>query len=149
MSTTTALPEAAAPYEALAEVYDLLTAGYAHERWLGELERLARAHGLRGRRVLDVACGTGSSFLSLLDAGFFFFSLPSRIATTRSPRSMTSSPEAGLRVVATRGQRTGAILDAGVDEDVCRLQGDLPRRVSVTVSRAHAHGKEARMIWVP
>ncbi len=70
MSTTTALPEAAAPYEALAEVYDLLTAGYAHERWLGELERLARAHGLRGRRVLDVACGTGSSFLSLLDAGY-------------------------------------------------------------------------------
>ena len=65
---TTALP--AAPYEALADVYDLLTDGYAHERWLGALERLARAHGLRGRRVLDVACGTGSSFLALLDAGY-------------------------------------------------------------------------------
>ena len=60
----------AAPYDALADVYDLLTDGYAHERWLGELERLARAHGLRGRRVLDVACGTGSSFLPLLDAGY-------------------------------------------------------------------------------
>jgi SAM-dependent methyltransferase len=59
-----------APYEPLAEVYDLLTAGYGHERWLGELERLARAHGLRGRRLLDVACGTGSSFLALLDAGY-------------------------------------------------------------------------------
>jgi SAM-dependent methyltransferase len=69
VSVTTALPEGA-PYEALAEVYDLLTAGYAHERWLVELERLARAHGLRGRRVLDVACGTGSSFLPLLDAGY-------------------------------------------------------------------------------
>jgi SAM-dependent methyltransferase len=69
VSVTTALPEGA-PYEALAEVYDLLTAGYAHERWLGELERLARAHGLRGCRVLDVACGTGSSFLPLLDAGY-------------------------------------------------------------------------------
>ena len=65
---TTALP--AAPYEALADVYDLLTDGYAYDRWLGALERLARAHGLRGRKVLDVACGTGSSFLPLLDAGY-------------------------------------------------------------------------------
>ena len=64
------MPTTAAPYEALADVYDLLTDGYAHERWLGALERLARAHGLRGRRVLDVACGTGSSFLALLDAGY-------------------------------------------------------------------------------
>jgi SAM-dependent methyltransferase len=69
VSITTAPPEDA-PYEALAEVYDLLTAGYAHERWLGELERLARAHGLRGRRLLDVACGTGSSFLPLMAAGY-------------------------------------------------------------------------------
>lgn len=72
MSTTiatTALP-AGAPYEALAEVYDLLTTGYGHRRWLGALERLARAHGLRGRRVLDVACGTGNSFLPLLEAGY-------------------------------------------------------------------------------
>ena len=69
MSATIA-PTARAPYEELAEVYDLLTAGYAHDRWLGELERLARAHGLRGRRVLDVACGTGSSFLPLLAAGY-------------------------------------------------------------------------------
>ena len=65
---TAALP--VAPYEDLADVYDLLTEGYAHERWLGELARLARAHGLRGQRVLDVACGTGSSFLALLDAGY-------------------------------------------------------------------------------
>jgi SAM-dependent methyltransferase len=68
--SATIAPAERAPYEELAEVYDLLTAGYAHDRWLAELEHLARAHGLRGRRVLDVACGTGSSFLPLLAAGY-------------------------------------------------------------------------------
>jgi SAM-dependent methyltransferase len=59
-----------APYDALAPVYDLLTAGYAHERWLRVLEQLALEHGLAGRRLLDVGCGTGSSFLPLLRAGY-------------------------------------------------------------------------------
>jgi SAM-dependent methyltransferase len=71
---TAALSEPPAPgtaiYDSLAPVYDLLTAGYDHGRWLGALERLALEHGLAGRRLLDVACGTGSSFLPLLLAGY-------------------------------------------------------------------------------
>src|SRR5690348_17252562 len=57
-------------YDTLAPAYDLLTAGYAYERWLTALERLAHEHGLRGHRVLDVACGTGKSFEPLLDRGY-------------------------------------------------------------------------------
>src|SRR4051812_30675812 len=57
-------------YDALAPVYDLLTGSYAYDRWLSALEDLARAHGLRGRRALDVACGTGKSFLPLLERGY-------------------------------------------------------------------------------
>lgn len=66
-------PEPRAPaaiYDLLAPVYDLLTKGYRHDRWLGALERFALEHGLAGRRLLDVACGTGSSFLPLLLAGY-------------------------------------------------------------------------------
>jgi ubiquinone/menaquinone biosynthesis C-methylase UbiE len=59
-----------AEYDALAPAYDLLTAGYDYDRWMGELLRWAGEHGLRGRRALDVACGTGKSFEPLLDAGF-------------------------------------------------------------------------------
>ena len=57
-------------YDALAPAYDTLTEGYDYDRWLAEIERLARAHGMCGRRVLDVACGTGKSFLPLLRAGY-------------------------------------------------------------------------------
>jgi SAM-dependent methyltransferase len=57
-------------YEDLAPAYDLLTADYPHDRWLEALVSLARSHGLRGREVLDVACGTGKSFLPLLARGF-------------------------------------------------------------------------------
>jgi SAM-dependent methyltransferase len=57
-------------YDALAPAYDLMTAGYDYGRWIGELLRWAGEHGLCGRRALDVACGTGKSFVPLLEAGF-------------------------------------------------------------------------------
>jgi SAM-dependent methyltransferase len=57
-------------YDDLAPDYDLLTAEYPYERWLAALESLARAHGLRGHDLLDVACGTGKSFLPLLARGW-------------------------------------------------------------------------------
>jgi SAM-dependent methyltransferase len=63
-------PDTRAAYDALAPVYDGLTAHHDHERWLGLLLELARSHGLAGRRVLDVACGTGKSFMPLVRRGF-------------------------------------------------------------------------------
>jgi SAM-dependent methyltransferase len=57
-------------YDRLAPGYDALTADYCHERWLDALEGLARRHGLRGRRLLDVACGTGKSFAPMLAKGY-------------------------------------------------------------------------------
>lgn len=62
-------PDAYAP---LAAAYGTLTAAYDYDRWLGVIEELAATAapaGFTGRRVLDIACGTGSSFLPLLDRG--------------------------------------------------------------------------------
>ncbi len=67
---TIALTEAGEAYDALAPAYDLLTRGYAYDRWLPALEQLAHDQGLRGSRLLDVACGTGESFLPLRERGY-------------------------------------------------------------------------------
>ncbi len=57
-------------YEAIAPVYDDFTAHHDYELWLGnllpELERL----GLKGNHLLDVACGTGKSFIPMLNRGW-------------------------------------------------------------------------------
>jgi SAM-dependent methyltransferase len=53
----------------MAPVYDALTADHDYELWLDSLLPAAERFGLRGMRLLDVACGTGKSFLPLLERG--------------------------------------------------------------------------------
>lgn len=57
-------------YESIAPVYDDFTSHHDYETWVGALLELAKAHGLRGDTALDVACGTGKSFLPLLERGW-------------------------------------------------------------------------------
>jgi SAM-dependent methyltransferase len=57
-------------YEAFAPVYDDFTAHYDNEAWLGSLLSELRRHGLSGQRLLDVGCGTGKSFLPMLERGW-------------------------------------------------------------------------------
>ena len=48
--------------------YDAFTAGSDYEAWTSHVLALARAHGLRGTTLLDLACGTGKSFVPFLRA---------------------------------------------------------------------------------
>ena len=57
-------------YDEMAPYYDRFTAGHDYDAWTLTLERLARAHGLAGRRLLDVGCGTGKSFMPFLARGY-------------------------------------------------------------------------------
>jgi predicted TPR repeat methyltransferase len=57
-------------YDAFASVYDEFNYRYQYERWTGRLLGKAEEAGLSGKRLLDVACGTGLSFLPMLDRGF-------------------------------------------------------------------------------
>src|SRR5919108_4251529 len=57
-------------YDALAPAYDVLTGDHDHERWTGLVEERAHAAGLQGRRLLDVACGTGNTIVPMLARGY-------------------------------------------------------------------------------
>jgi SAM-dependent methyltransferase len=59
-----------ATFEAFAGFYDDFTAGYQASAWTLKLEKLVIAHGLPGRTLLDVGCGTGKSFLPMVERGW-------------------------------------------------------------------------------
>jgi SAM-dependent methyltransferase len=57
-------------FQAMAPAYDDFTAHYDYEGWLDDLLKVLEENGLSGRRLLDVACGTGKSFLPMLPRGW-------------------------------------------------------------------------------
>jgi SAM-dependent methyltransferase len=70
MTSTPDTDHARITYDAFADHYDLFTAHHDYDDWTTTLERLARGCGLRGRRLLDVACGTGKSLLPFVRRGY-------------------------------------------------------------------------------
>lgn len=61
---------AKASYDAIAPVYDQFTAGYDLELWVDNVLAGLEGIGLRGKRLLDVGCGTGGSLLPMLSRGW-------------------------------------------------------------------------------
>lgn len=51
-------------------MYDLFTAHHESEEWLADLLETVKRHGLSGERLLDVGCGTGKSFVPMLERGW-------------------------------------------------------------------------------
>jgi SAM-dependent methyltransferase len=57
-------------YEAFAAYYDAFTAVSNYEKWTGFVLELAERLGVGGTTLLDVACGTGKSFMPFVTRGF-------------------------------------------------------------------------------
>jgi SAM-dependent methyltransferase len=79
-------------YDAFAPYYDTFTAASDYETWTREVLALARRHGAHGETLLDLACGTGKSFVPFLERGF-------RVTGCDSSRAMLD--EAACRAPAT------------------------------------------------
>lgn len=74
-SSTTPFPEVAHVevahvYDRTAPVYDHLTAHHDYELWFANLLPGLEREGLRPGRLLDVGCGTGKSFIPMLERGW-------------------------------------------------------------------------------
>jgi len=91
----------------MAPVYDLFAAGYEYESWLGDLVAQLEHHGLQRGRLLDVACGTGMSFLPMLARGWEVTGCDSSAAMLQQARCKTDSARlevADMRVLPRFGR---------------------------------------------
>ncbi|HEU0025005.1 MAG TPA: class I SAM-dependent methyltransferase [Thermoleophilaceae bacterium] len=57
-------------YDAFAPFYDSFTAGSDYDAWTTSVEPVLRTHAPAGRRLLDLACGTGESLLPFHRRGY-------------------------------------------------------------------------------
>ena len=57
-------------YDVLAPGYDVLTGRHDHAAWSALVESCAARAGARGRVLLDVGCGTGSTIVPMLGRGW-------------------------------------------------------------------------------
>jgi SAM-dependent methyltransferase len=85
-------------YDAYASSYDDFNRGYMYERWTGRLLAAAEEAGLEGDRLLDVGCGTGLSFLPMLDRGWRVTACDISAAMLEVARS--KDPDAAALLVA-------------------------------------------------
>jgi SAM-dependent methyltransferase len=108
------------PYDVLAPAYDLLTADHDHATWLDGIELLAKAHGLGGNRLLDVACGTGKSFAPLLARGYAVIGCDASPGMVEQARARTGADVrvADMRALPVLG---GFDLVTCLDDALCHL----------------------------
>ncbi|HKF82159.1 MAG TPA: class I SAM-dependent methyltransferase [Solirubrobacterales bacterium] len=57
-------------YDSYAPVYDLFNHRYMYRQWTRKLLAKAEEAGMGGKRLLDIACGTGMSTIPMLDRGW-------------------------------------------------------------------------------
>jgi len=57
-------------YEAFARIYDLVMRDVDYASWAHHIEGLCKRHGIEVKKILDLACGSGSHALHLLRKGY-------------------------------------------------------------------------------
>jgi SAM-dependent methyltransferase len=94
--TTNSASLALEAYERLAPFYDEIVRDYAYDRWLAAIDAIVGELGVPGRRLLDVACGTGRSFLPMLGRGWRIEACD--ISPAMVARARRNAPALGARI---------------------------------------------------
>jgi len=115
---------AAEAYDRLAPWYDELTREHEYDRWTRNLEERALELGVRGRRLLDAACGTGKSFMPFLERGWQVTGCD--VSAAMVARARVKAPEAELLVADIRSlDRAGRFdLITCLDDSLNYLTGE-------------------------
>lgn len=86
-------------YEGLAKIYDFMMSGVDYEAWADYVLDAARSFGCEPRRVLDLACGTGSTTIPLAQRGIDAVGLD--LAPAMLAKARAKADELGLSTVFT------------------------------------------------
>ena len=57
-------------YEKFAYLYDELMKDVPYEEWVQFINKQARTYGIEGKKILDLACGTGELSIRLAEEGY-------------------------------------------------------------------------------
>jgi len=95
------MDEDTTPYRRFAEIYDKVMKPVGYEMWADYVEQLCEVYGRRPQRVLDLACGTGSTSMPFARRGYEVVGLdvsPDMLAIARQ-----RTAEAGLVIPYVQG----------------------------------------------
>jgi SAM-dependent methyltransferase len=89
-----------APFTALADVYDAIMQDVPYDAWCEFVLREVGRRGWRGRRLLDVGCGTGNATAPMVERGFEVVALDASAAM--ADRARSKCPRAQVLVADVR-----------------------------------------------
>ncbi len=105
------------PYTAIAPYYDLLMKDVSYDKWLWYIEELFKRFQHDPRRILDLACGTGTCSVLLAKQGYRVTGLDSSEAMLRVAREKARRER--VRVNYTQQKMEDFSLSHRVDAVIC------------------------------
>jgi len=124
------------PYELLARVYDYLMRHVDYARWANYLEELFAAFGPTPRRIIEVACGTGTLALDLARRGYTVHGIDASEAMVDEAREKARQYGDGAPTFSTGDMRdlppdsADALLCLYDSVNYCLTDGDLRAALS-------------------
>ncbi len=132
---------ALATYEPLARFYDLFTRHDDYTRWCALLDDLLHRHGVPGKRLLDVACGTGKSTTAFRDLGYEVSGVDLSAAMIAKARAKEANRGISFRQGDMRG-----LPGPGSDHDVVLCMDDAVNNLIDDAELADALAGTARAL---